>query len=85
MEVAAIVVQWGKFVNKSYNLLMILTQYHPTIIIIIVIIIDLSVAIVIICPTHLYAKVSRNGWSWVWRGDSYDPLRSADSAVMGFS
>ena len=80
MEVAAIVVQWGKLVNKSYNLLMILTQCHPTIIVIVIIIIviissltiiiiltDLTIAIVIICPSHLHAKVSRNGWSWVWR------------------
>ena len=78
MEVAAIVVQWGKLVNKSYNLLMILTQCHPTIIVIIIIVIissltiiiiltNLSIAIVIICPSHLHAKVSRNGWSWVWR------------------
>ena len=66
MEVAAIVVQWAKFVNKSYNLLMILTQYYPTIIII-VIISDITITIVIICPSHLHAKLSRNGWSWGWR------------------
>ena len=70
MEVAAIVVQWGKLVNKSYNLLMILTQCHPTIIVIVIIsslTIIIIIAIVIICRSHLHAKVSRNGWSWVWR------------------